>query len=159
MRCSDRILFLSACHRLNEYGHWIYTIDRSESFLYHYKIIYEAQTSTWSNPEPEVAPPGRISSELACDSRFGVCILFGGQNPAGGQFSDSWAYEYASNTWMELSDLDPTTRTNTQTTPTQSTTTSTSTNGFQPLEILAITLCEKKLQSLCTRGFSLANFL
>jgi hypothetical protein len=102
--------------------------------------VYDAQTSTWSEPQPDSSPPGRISSELASDPRFGVCILFGGQNPVGGQFGDTWAYEYASNTWTELTEFDPTTRTNTQTTPTQSTTISTSTNGFQYPHILSIAM-------------------
>jgi hypothetical protein len=106
--------------------------------------VYDAQISTWSNPEPEISPTGRISSELAFDPRFGVCIFFGGQSPVDGQYSDTWAYEYSSNTWTELTDLNPTTRTYTLTTPTQTTTTetttSTSTTEFQIPDILTITM-------------------
>jgi hypothetical protein len=105
---------------------------------------YDAQTSTWTELHPDPSPLGRISSELAFDPRFGVCIFFGGKNPLGGQYSDTWAYEYSSNTWTELTNLDPTTRTYTLTTPTQSTTpyttTNTSTNEFEPPVLLAIAL-------------------
>jgi hypothetical protein len=103
--------------------------------------IYDAQSSTWNNPEPALSPAGRISSELAFDPRFGVCIFFGGQNPVGGQYSDTWAYEYSSNTWAELTELDPTTRTFTQTSPSQTKTTettTTSTTEFQPPDFLTI---------------------
>ncbi len=62
---------------------------------------YESATNTWTNRNPSVRPAGRLAPAMAYDARAGRVILFGGATSAGPQ-NDTWAYDYANNTWTNL---------------------------------------------------------
>ncbi|MFX1578453.1 MAG: Kelch repeat-containing protein [Promethearchaeota archaeon] len=66
---------------------------------------YDYNTNTWENLEPINMPPPRLSAAMVYDSESDVCILFGGI-PDGGSFvGDTWAYDYNTNTWTNMSPL------------------------------------------------------
>jgi N-acetylneuraminic acid mutarotase len=61
-----------------------------------------AATGTWTNLNPTGAtPPARASHAMVYDSTDSKVILFGGWETA--DFSDTWAYDPAANTWTDLS--------------------------------------------------------
>ncbi len=65
--------------------------------------IYDAQSNTWTYPEPDDPPTDRITSGIAFNSQCGVVILYGGMMTGGTQLGDTWAYRLASNVWTDLS--------------------------------------------------------
>ncbi len=100
--------------------------------------IYDAQSNTWTDPEPNDVPSDRIFGGLAFNSQCGVAILFGGMRTDGTQFGDTWAYRFTTNIWIDLSIQNgnctiPTTtsETPTDTTTTQSTSTTISSTSNQ----------------------------
>ncbi|MHA2206477.1 MAG: Kelch repeat-containing protein [Candidatus Thorarchaeota archaeon] len=88
--------------------------------------IYDAQTETWTNADSDTAPPARIIAALACDPRYGVVIVYGGIGPDHAYLGDTWAYDFSTNTWTDMSTVTDTptpisTPTNTGTTGTGTT--------------------------------------
>ncbi|UCE10981.1 MAG: hypothetical protein JSW61_03360 [Candidatus Thorarchaeota archaeon] len=87
--------------------------------------IFDAQSSSWTDPGPDSSPRGRINTGLAFVPAFEIVVLYGGMGTDyGGTFNDTWAYSYENNTWTDLSEIDTTT-THTDTTTTTNTTTTT----------------------------------
>ncbi|MGY5853067.1 MAG: kelch repeat-containing protein [Candidatus Thorarchaeota archaeon] len=69
--------------------------------------LYNAQTRTWQNINPDDAPSARINTALAFDPRCEVTILYGGMDTEGPQYGDTWVYRYDNNTWLDMSENDP----------------------------------------------------
>jgi N-acetylneuraminic acid mutarotase len=68
---------------------------------------YNPGTNVWTEMSPSIAPPARYAHKMAYDSESDRVILFGGFS--GEQvwepldyFGDSWAYDFNSDTWEEL---------------------------------------------------------
>ncbi len=93
--------------------------------------VYNALSRTWTDSEPDVSPLGRINTGLAFDSNNGVVILYGGMQVEGNWFSDTWVYDYTTNTWTKLSPVAGTITDTTNSDPTNSNTgpTSSQPNG------------------------------
>lgn len=62
---------------------------------------YDYNTNTWTNMQPESAPPERAFHSLVYDAESDRVILWGGDQ-AGGDDKMIWAYDYNSNTWQGL---------------------------------------------------------
>jgi hypothetical protein len=69
---------------------------------------YDYNTNNWTNMEPLVAPSPRVAG-MTYDIQSDRVILFGG---GGGSqwpveiFTDTWVYDYNSNTWTEMTPAD-----------------------------------------------------
>ena len=64
--------------------------------------VYDLRTRTWDKVNPaEEPPPFRFWYDLAYDSQSDRIILFGG-NGDGPDLQDTWAYDYETNTWTEM---------------------------------------------------------
>jgi N-acetylneuraminic acid mutarotase len=67
---------------------------------------YDYNTDTWTELTPKVSPPARSRSAMAYDPASGRTILFGGMSGnfgLGEPLGDTWAFDYETNTWTELS--------------------------------------------------------
>ena len=69
---------------------------------------YNLSWNTWTNMSPDVHPEARRSSMMAYDSKADRMILFGGTDDGSpgyghGAYNDTWAYDYETNTWTNLS--------------------------------------------------------
>ncbi|NHJ21949.1 MAG: hypothetical protein EAX91_13465 [Candidatus Lokiarchaeota archaeon] len=58
-------------------------------------------SNTWQKMSPVLAPPARMNHGMAYDSESDRMILFGGYSGSI-FFNDTWAYDYNTNTWEEL---------------------------------------------------------
>jgi N-acetylneuraminic acid mutarotase len=72
--------------------------------------IYDYSTNLWTLANPNDSPDVRITHVMAYDSESDVVIMHGGSvdaayNPAGLDihYNDTWAYDYNTNTWTEMS--------------------------------------------------------
>jgi hypothetical protein len=80
--------------------------------------IYDLGTNTWTEVTPPVSPPSRERHAMAYDSANGIVLMFAGQRCFGTQclnaerLNDLWAYDYATNTWSNITpaDTNPTPR-------------------------------------------------
>ncbi len=69
---------------------------------------YDPGTNVWTEMNPSIAPTARIAHKMVYDSESDRVILFGGFNALGGYtvpsnyFGDTWAYDFNSDTWEEL---------------------------------------------------------
>jgi len=73
---------------------------------------YDYNSNTWTNMNPSVAPPRRNRHSLIYHAGWDRIVLFGGDrdNPSM-YYSDTWVYDYNTNTWAELSpDAHPSSR-------------------------------------------------
>ena len=62
--------------------------------------VYNMETRTWEKTNPAEEPPTyRFWYSMAYDSQSDRVILFGGYP----QLHDTWAYDYETNTWTEMS--------------------------------------------------------
>src|SRR6266571_4518123 len=64
---------------------------------------YAFNTSTWTDMSPAIAPPARYGHAIAYDSESDRVILFGGSSYGNAVFNDTWAYDFNTNTWNEVS--------------------------------------------------------
>lgn len=70
---------------------------------------YDFADNTWANRTSDIRPPGRRSPGMAYDSKADRMILFGGWNPyadLNNAFNDTWAYDFDTNTWTNMSPPD-----------------------------------------------------
>ncbi|MFW9985995.1 MAG: kelch repeat-containing protein [Candidatus Odinarchaeota archaeon] len=75
------------------------TEERNETWTYDYN------TNTWTNMNPSVAPPIRNRFSMTYHAAWDKIILFGGDtgmSPNTLAYSDTWAYDYNTNTWTQL---------------------------------------------------------
>ena len=63
---------------------------------------YDYNTNTWENRTPPASPPGRCGVTLIYDAKRDICLMFGGINTAQKTYSDTWKYDYNTNTWTNL---------------------------------------------------------
>jgi N-acetylneuraminic acid mutarotase len=66
--------------------------------------VYDYNTNTWTMMNPKTKPDARTGHAMAYDSESDRVILFGGEGSSG-YFSDTWAYDYNTNTWTNLTPL------------------------------------------------------
>lgn len=53
----------------------------------------------WQLKTPLISPPARYGHNMVYDEISGKVILFGGKDRTGSLLSDTWAYDYETNTW------------------------------------------------------------
>lgn len=76
-----------------------------QSVSYNETWVYDLNTDTWTNMQPDLSPPGRWYQPMAYNSTADLVILWGGTDYAGNPADDGtvWAYDYNTNTWEEFS--------------------------------------------------------
>jgi len=62
---------------------------------------YDFSSNAWENRTPAVSPPARNWLAMAYDAEHDKTILYGGNGNAT-LLSDTWAYDYTSNTWTDM---------------------------------------------------------
>jgi len=67
--------------------------------------IYGSLTNEWEEREHTIAPPAREAFGFAYDSVNEKAILFGGTLYYPSTLNDTWAYDYDSNTWEKMGEL------------------------------------------------------
>ncbi|MEE9116180.1 MAG: kelch repeat-containing protein, partial [Thermoplasmata archaeon] len=55
----------------------------------------------WGDLDPPLEPSAREAPVMAYDSTRDVFVMFGGYD--GSYLNDTWEYDYATNTWLEIS--------------------------------------------------------
>ena len=60
-------------------------------------------SSTVTEVTPAVSPPGRMSHAMVYDTANERVLLFSGYGSSGPNTADTWAYDYSTNTWEEMS--------------------------------------------------------
>jgi len=65
---------------------------------------YDFNTNVWANLNPTISPSPRSGHAMAYDSQADRPIVFGG-GTQGGFVSDTWAYDFNTNVWANLSSL------------------------------------------------------
>ena len=68
---------------------------------------YDYSTNSWTNRNPAIPLPARAEHALAYDASAGKVILFGGIGWGGSDLNDTWAYNYASNSWSNRNPASP----------------------------------------------------
>ena len=63
---------------------------------------YDFGANTWTEMRPAKSPLGRLYHAMAYDPKSDRMILFGGAGVAETPLGDTWAYDYDTNTWAEL---------------------------------------------------------
>ncbi|MHA2320463.1 MAG: Kelch repeat-containing protein [Candidatus Thorarchaeota archaeon] len=67
--------------------------------------VYNPGTNVWTEMSPSIAPPARFAHKMAYDSESDRVILFGGAIDSLSFFSDTWAYDFNSDTWENLTTI------------------------------------------------------
>lgn len=70
---------------------------------------YDFNTNTWTNMQPEIAPPELLGGDMVYDAESDRMILFSGLDIANSAApdrwifsSETWAYDFDSNTWTKM---------------------------------------------------------
>jgi N-acetylneuraminic acid mutarotase len=63
---------------------------------------YDYATNTWAEMSPPDSPGDRAGSTMAYNSKADRIILFGGINTNDVFLDDTWAYDYNTDTWQEM---------------------------------------------------------
>jgi len=63
-------------------------------------FVYDVASNRWTNMNPASHPAARYRAGMVYDSASDRVILFGGDG-GGSRLSDTWAYDYNSNTWSQ----------------------------------------------------------
>jgi N-acetylneuraminic acid mutarotase len=89
---SDRIIFFGGNHYTST--SWI---DKKDTWAYDYN------SDSWTNMNPSSSPPARGWPNLAYNALADRIILFGGGDKHKTiSYSDTWVYNYNTNTWTEM---------------------------------------------------------
>jgi len=64
--------------------------------------LFDVKTDTWRELNPSNSPAPRSNMGMAYDSKNRKVILFGGSSNSEYPYSDTWAYDFESNTWTEM---------------------------------------------------------
>jgi N-acetylneuraminic acid mutarotase len=64
--------------------------------------LFDVKTDTWRELNPSNSPAPRGNMGMAYDSKNRKVILFGGSSNSEYPHSDTWAYDFESNTWTEM---------------------------------------------------------
>ncbi len=62
---------------------------------------FDGATDSWTQLHPIRSPPARSAASIAYDSKAERVLLFGGYNGSA-FFDDTWAFDYANDTWVDL---------------------------------------------------------
>lgn len=62
---------------------------------------YDLESNTWTQMSPATSPSGRYFPAMTYDEESDIVILFGGRSSEAKE-SDTWAYDYNTDTWTEL---------------------------------------------------------
>jgi N-acetylneuraminic acid mutarotase len=65
--------------------------------------VFDCNTETWTEVTPTLSPPGRGSAAMVYDRVNDRVLLFSGYSEGGPYVADTWAYDYNTNTWEEMS--------------------------------------------------------
>ena len=69
--------------------------------------VFDLETANWTELTITEAPGARAYGKMVYHSAIGCSVLYGGWNEETGQYySDTWAYNYSTNTWTQL-DVSP----------------------------------------------------
>src|SRR2546426_452992 len=63
---------------------------------------YDFNANMWTNMTPAITPPSRYKHAMAYDSKSDRVILFGGNSYGNAVFNDTWAYDFNTNTWTDM---------------------------------------------------------
>ena len=64
--------------------------------------LFDVKTDTWRELTPQSSPTPRGNMGMAYDAKSRRVILFGGSSDSEHPTSDTWVYDFESNTWMEM---------------------------------------------------------
>jgi hypothetical protein len=68
---------------------------------------YDYNTNTWENMNPPSLPSTRFAATMAYNSAADKMILTGGAAGATSGYTDTWSYDYDTNTWTNLNPSEP----------------------------------------------------
>ena len=69
--------------------------------------MFNFETANWTELTTTQAPGARAYVKMVYHSAIGCSVIYGGWNEGLGQYySDTWAYDYSTNTWTQL-DVSP----------------------------------------------------
>jgi hypothetical protein len=93
---SDRVILFSGFIRIDDVtGHVCY----NETWEYDYV------SNTWTNLQPATVPTPRVYASMAYDEDSDRIILFGGILEGTSVASDTWSFDYDTNTWENMNPL------------------------------------------------------
>jgi len=64
--------------------------------------LFDVKTDTWREIEPSNSPTPRSSMGMAYDAKNRRVVLFGGSSNSEYPHSDTWVYDFESNSWTEM---------------------------------------------------------
>ena len=64
---------------------------------------FDLAAQEWTNMKPFKSPPRRGASELVYNSKYDRIIMYGGADAYVWGMSDTWAYDFNTNTWTKMS--------------------------------------------------------
>jgi hypothetical protein len=68
--------------------------------------VFDCVTEEWAETPPEDSPSVRMSHAMVYDVDSEKVIVFSGYGPEGAEDDDTWAYDYPTNSWQEMTPLD-----------------------------------------------------
>ncbi|MFX0042062.1 MAG: Kelch repeat-containing protein [Candidatus Hodarchaeota archaeon] len=81
-------------------------LSLSSATFYNETWVGIPASNTWQKMSPALAPPARVCHHMVYDSESDRVILFGGYTDMGSDsLYDTWAYDYNSNTWEDLTNI------------------------------------------------------
>jgi len=95
-------------------GHWVSNTQGSVHGYISSVWTYSLDQDTWTEIQTASKPSGRYWHMMAYDSSRGESLIYGGYAGSGDPMSDAWTYDYAGNTWTQVTqDGGPGSRANT----------------------------------------------
>jgi N-acetylneuraminic acid mutarotase len=65
--------------------------------------VFNCSSQVWTEMTPAISPSGRMSHAMTYDAANERAIVFSGYGAGGPTVNDTWAYDYSTNTWEEMS--------------------------------------------------------
>jgi N-acetylneuraminic acid mutarotase len=98
-RSVHSMVYDEAADKVILFGGWDYSAGNSLNDTW----AYDPSANTWTNLKPRgTVPSGRYFSSMVYDESQGKVILFGGYDNHDISADDTWVYDFAANTWTEL---------------------------------------------------------
>ncbi|MCX5969933.1 MAG: hypothetical protein NTV14_00185 [Coprothermobacterota bacterium] len=107
LRFGFALAYDASANKVILFGGWSGSTDAR----YNDTWAYDYASNSWTNCNPSNPPPGRTGGAMVYDASAGKVILFGGW--AGPYYhyadylNDTWAYDYAGNTWTNRNPINP----------------------------------------------------
>ena len=76
--------------------------DVSSTTATNWTLSYDLPNSPWTNITPTGGPSPRVGAMMVYDSRADRVVLFGGLTPTLSTFADTWVFDYANDTWTNV---------------------------------------------------------